>query len=156
MIDTSREVLEPPAPPTDQQSLDKAFPMLQELHENERIIVAHLPEDAQIFPNAQISVLPYYMNRFDSPEEGLWKISVKDTLTARIQSIPAKDSAIFYKITVAPEGGEIHDADEDEFHQVASLLSHLHEIYLKEDKTPEEENNLFRRIGSTLIKFFKN
>lgn len=113
--------------PEDQLILDEAFPTLQHLRDSEQIISARLPADAPVFPGKSVNLSPYYMNRGDPPELGVWKITVEDTMQARLQTVPKLNSAREYSLTLKGEDSIARTATTEEMHQLAVLLGFIHE-----------------------------
>ena len=122
MSEDQSEQSSKPISPEDQATLDGAFPMLQKLHTDEQVIDGTLPDDYVVFPGKYVELKPYYMNRGDPSETGLWKINVDGTTYARISTVPDSSSGIHYEIKVVSQDAGNRDATPDETHQISTLL----------------------------------
>ena len=151
----SEQVKVPTLLQEDQLILDHAFPTLQALRDSERVISGHIPADAAIFPGKYVSLSPYYMNRGDPSELGVWKIVVEDTLQAWLQTVPKLNSGVLYSMAVKGEGDAVRTATQEEAHQLVMLVDILH----KNCSTPVEitqiadggERYPFGHFGQLLI-----
>jgi len=145
--------------PEDQLTLGEAFPTLRQLRDGQLILSGHLPEDAPVFPGKFVQVSSYYMNRGDPPELGAWKITVKDTVEARLQSVPELDSGVVYSLSVKGEDNTVRSATQEEAHRLAVLVGTLHEYHptLAEatQTTRKNENHSFMHFGKFLMAKFK-
>ena len=120
------QAIEPTLLHEDQLIIDDAFPMLQDLRDNERIITGHTPADADIFPGKHVSLSPYYMNRGDPSALGVWKIVVEDTIQAQLHSVPHLNLDVSYSMTVKGEDNAVRIATQEETHQLVMLVDIIH------------------------------
>jgi hypothetical protein len=123
---TPEQVKVPTLLQEDQLILDNAFPTLLALRDNKRVISGLIPADANIFPGKYVSLSPYYMNRGDPPELGMWEIAVEDTVQARLQTAPNLSSGVTYSMTVKGEDNAVRTATQEEAHQLVMLVDILH------------------------------
>jgi hypothetical protein len=142
--------------PEDCLALDKAFPTLQALRDKQHIIRGHLPVDFAIFPGKDVSLMPYYMNSYDPPELGMWKIDVEGVIQARLYTEPRPDSCTLYNITVKDADGAIHAVTQEEAHQLVTLINFIHEdCYAEVKRIVNEElarkGRLPARLGGWLL-----
>jgi hypothetical protein len=67
------------------------------------------------------------MNRGDPPELGAWKITVEDTIEAKLKSIPELESGVVYSVTVKSEDSTYRTAIQEEAHQLVVIVGIFHE-----------------------------
>jgi hypothetical protein len=115
-------------PPESQGTFLEALPMLQGLQEHThgrkgQQLEGRMPNDAVVFAGEPVIISPYYMNRYDPKETGVWAITV-GSLTMRIKTMfgPDGPSPTFQ---VRDEEKHYHNANPDEIRDVMTLLGYI-------------------------------
>jgi hypothetical protein len=117
-----------PLSPDDQLILRGALPMLKALRDKTQILSGRLPADMDIFPSQDACILPYYMNRFDYPDLGVWKVVVGD-MQARLQSTPTFEGPVVFNFEVKTEDKVLREATQEEGRQLTAVVKFISENY---------------------------
>lgn len=146
--------------PEQNAAIDQAFPLLSTIHTaNQGVVSAPLPADHPTHPGEDVAIDPYYMNRADPPDLGVWGITIGEQLKARITSLPGPDGRS-YTIVIKGEDGKYHRpinaetaAQADQVIDVLSLAAQ--HIDLSEVAQPKSENMLGRMAAAAARRLFK-
>jgi hypothetical protein len=118
------------------------FPILKYIHTNQQIITAVLPDDDLVFPRASVMIQPFYMNRTDPTETGVWQISTRGSdkgLAVRLNSVSTANGPILTLTSKGPDGRQRSATDQENF-ETAYLLR-----LLKGDDDLETQYDYFAR-----------
>lgn len=111
-----------------QEMFTGAFPLLQSLQEHHNgqrgeQLYGRLPDDAVVFPGQEVLISPYYMNRNDPSESGVWAVNV-GSLTMHIKTIPSPNGPL-PTFLVREAKKQYRDASPDEVKDIVTLLGYV-------------------------------
>lgn len=150
-----------PIPLTPEQSaaIDQAFPLLSTIHATDQgVVSAPLPADHPTHPGEEVTIDPYYMNRADPPDLGVWGVTIGDNLKARVSALPGPDGRS-YTIVIKGDDGKYHRPGDAETaaraDQVVDVLS-LAAQHLEPSQVPHprSESRLGRMAAAAARRLF--
>jgi hypothetical protein len=132
--------------------LTGAFPLLQNLHAKQDIANGQFPAHIPDIGSKTVKILPYYMNRGDPPELGVWKIEVADQEPVRITSVPSYSEGIHFALTVGKEGRPLPP---EQSHSLALGMKFLHDRWEESERSknspPTKGQRKPKSLGRVLL-----
>jgi hypothetical protein len=160
MTPVSPEITLSPTRPEGQAGLDQSLEFLQALHSKSKTLSCRMAVDSAVFAGEVVSVLPYYMNRFDPVENGYWKIEVSGHPDTRVRTMADDIKGASYDFSIRAEAGEFREATDVESQSYGALLDVLGSNYSdalrQSGNTREtgERGHHFSTMGSLSLKRF--
>ncbi len=125
----------------EEAAVQQVFPKLRALHDNEKIFRAVLEETHPDLAGQEVEVSPYYMNSYDPPELGVWKVAA-DGFKCRVQTAPISDDSgatkLHVKFLVAAAEDKYIAADEESIRKAVAILKVFDETVSLEDLQREK------------------